>query len=392
MLCCFNKKSQKPLSIEFFVWNTYDVPHMAPIAKELLKQGMHVTCFVKKPFTLFKNPALKKELLDYYHKVIETLEATGLKAQTKRNYNANVVLISQMSHKVRRYKHMKVKIGYGASPQIKDCHHRADNIEGFDAFLVHGQFEVDSFSQKFARDRLKIMGAPKFDAFFQNPPNKDAIKQKLGIHTDKKIILYLPTWDKDRSIPDFEEAITVLKSDYFILCKPHNNTYRYSYNIPDQEKLQRMSSLLFKSEIAFSELVFIADLLLTDIKSGATTEAIYLTQGQKPWIGLTALDFSEYYPAVLKAGPVLNDPKQLRPTIDQISQHDTYTNARISLSNYCYGSPSGPTHSAKDAVQAIIELSHMQPQTTHYPYFLKKMQLSWTKRCHSLKALINQWL
>lgn len=391
MNASFNK-APRSLEVEFFVWNTYDVPHMAPIIKELQSRGIRTTCFVKKPFVLFKEAALKRDLLAYYNKVVEVLESYGLKAEKKRNYNADVVLISQMSHKVRNYKHMKVKIGYGASPQIKDCHHRSDNIEGFDAFLVHGKFEIDNFSQKFPADRLKVMGAPKFDAFFQTPPDREALKRKWNLITDKKIIVYLPTWDQDRSIGVFEEAICSLKDDYMIVCKPHNNTFRYDWNKPDREKLARMSTRLINAELSLGELALVADLLLTDIKSGASTESIYLTQGKTPWIGLTSLDLSEYYPAVLAAGPVLNDPTQLKATVEQMFRDNRYESARRSLNTYCYGNPSGSSMAAKDAADAIIELAQMEPHSQKYPYFLKKLGISLEKRKHAIKSFFNRLL
>jgi hypothetical protein len=390
----FHKQSRaennNPLEVEFFICNTYDVHHMAPLAKELQNQGVLVTFFAKPTHTLFKSREKQHELEEHKKNVLNIVHEYGFPLQEQPNFNADVVLTTQIAHHVRNYQYMKVKIGYGATPKFNDTHQNPQHLEGFDGFLVHGQFEVDKYQHAFAKDHIKIMGLPKYDSIFINPPNKEDLKLKWNIPTDKKIIVYLPTWDEDRSIDLFEHAITQLKSNYVILTKSHNNIYKFNKYKPQQEKLDRMSTRIINSQISLAELALIADLLLTDVKSGATTEALYVTQGKTPWIGLTSLDLSEYCPDILAAGPVLNQPSQLKTIVEQILQNDPYTPQRIIVNQYYSGNPSGPGHAAQDGATAIIAFAHMQPLNQNYPYLWKKFQWSFEKRIHKIKTFFEK--
>ena len=66
-----------------------------------------------------------------------------------------------------------------------------------DYFCVSGNYETDIYKRSFNinEDHLLKVGMPRNDIlYYSSEQEKEEIKKRLGLPTDKKIILYAPTW------------------------------------------------------------------------------------------------------------------------------------------------------------------------------------------------------
>lgn len=138
----------------------------------------------------------------------------------------------------------------------------------WDYLTVPSQY-VAEISKSAFNHKASILpvGYPRNDELFSNNVvvKKNEIKEQLGISTDKKIILYAPTWRiKGEFTPqiDFERLQNELNENTFLILKLHQfMTFK---------KLPQSLSKFVKvigDELEISELYLIADVLVTDYSS-----------------------------------------------------------------------------------------------------------------------------
>ncbi len=126
-----------------------------------------------------------------------------------------------------------------------------------------------------------------------------------------------------------------------------------------------------------------ADLLITDIKSGATLEALFASKANLPWIGLFHSSDNIFHERVLEAGPILKDGKNLVITVEELLKNDPYQHKRQHLLPIFCGVPDGKD-SAR-AVEAILNLTEQPVISKNYPYFWKKLFYSFQKKFKRFK-------
>jgi len=85
---------------------------------------------------------------------------------------------------------------FSAMPLKKCCFH--EPVLNYDLILLPGEYHkkelIKRLNMKEDDERLKIVGWPRVDSFFDNTFNKDQIMNKLGLDTSRKTLLYAPTW------------------------------------------------------------------------------------------------------------------------------------------------------------------------------------------------------
>ncbi|MCV3741243.1 bifunctional glycosyltransferase family 2 protein/CDP-glycerol:glycerophosphate glycerophosphotransferase [Lentilactobacillus hilgardii] len=147
----------------------------------------------------------------------------------------------------------------------------------WDYLITANQFSVDTFHHafKFPRQKMLHSGYPRNDALVaknQQSRRITQIKKKLGIPSNKKVILYAPTWRDDQYfgpgkykfhlILNLKKLQATLGNDYVILVRTH-------YFIANQLDLSHYSGFAYNvsdyNEIA--DLYLISDLLITDYSS-----------------------------------------------------------------------------------------------------------------------------
>lgn len=144
-----------------------------------------------------------------------------------------------------------------------------------DIMLAQGNYDKEIFTRVFINHikNMKITGLPRNDELVEKdkPEVVALIKQKLGIHIDKKVILYAPTfreYDKDEgsncilSVPiDFGRWENELGKEYILLLRAHYEVTK-NMNIPNSDFVKDVS--LWPD---LNELMLVSDMLISDYSS-----------------------------------------------------------------------------------------------------------------------------
>lgn len=121
--------------------------------------------------------------------------------------------------------------------------------------------------------KILELGHPRSDAIIN--PNTLDVHRKLntaGIHTDKKIILYAPTWkgtlynNLDYNVEDFKKTVAKLSENidtehYRIYLRVHYFLYKILANDPE------LRPMLIPFTIDTNELLSVVDVLISDYSS-----------------------------------------------------------------------------------------------------------------------------
>lgn len=140
-------------------------------------------------------------------------------------------------------------------------------VSKWDILLSQSKYATEKFRSAFRYEgKIAETGHPINDILVENNPNKiKEIKEKLNINTDKKIILYAPTWrDNSKYVLDIDidKMYKELKDDYILLIKTHyfvntaldTGSFKgFVYDVSKYEDIQ--------------ELALISDMLITDYSS-----------------------------------------------------------------------------------------------------------------------------
>ena len=150
-----------------------------------------------------------------------------------------------------------------------------NDVAKYTYMISPNQFCTEVFQSAFQinRERLIETGYPRND-FLSNvsEQEKQAIKKKLKLPRDKKIILYAPTWRDNQFVAsgytfelkvDFRKWKEVLGEEYIVLFKPHyliTSTYEHEKELENfVYDMDAMSDI--------SDLYVISDILVTDYSS-----------------------------------------------------------------------------------------------------------------------------
>lgn len=143
-------------------------------------------------------------------------------------------------------------------------------------FIVRQPFSTEKFQSCFRFDKEKILeaGYPANDPLYAEDleERSKAIKEKLGIPLDKKVLLYAPTW-RDDNYYDAGEYKFELALDLDRLKKEFSDEYvvllRMHYWIVDQLDLSKYPGFVYNGSDYddITELYMISDICMTDYSS-----------------------------------------------------------------------------------------------------------------------------
>lgn len=137
------------------------------------------------------------------------------------------------------------------------------------------EYSTDIFRRAFKFDKKMLeFGYPRNDILYQKNTERDiiALKEKLNLPSDKKIVLYAPTWRDDEFISrgkykfelqlDLKELEKQLGNEYIVLLRMH-------YFIASQLDISDFKGFVYdySNYDDIAELYLIADLLITDYSS-----------------------------------------------------------------------------------------------------------------------------
>jgi len=303
-----NKKDT--MKIDFYLLDSADIINFEPIYRYLAD-----AIFVADPTI---------EWLDF-ERTIDYLKERNLLFQTHPRANADCVITTQ-GHQVieiPEYKHsVSMRLMYGLSE--KDQNHQFHFNKGFDAILVPGQYS-EKILKKYSYPI--IIGFPKYDSFFRGEFNKNTILEQFKLDTNKKTILYLPTWRIHSSLDKYHDAIKKIidSNEYNFIFKPHTVTireekYRINYF---RQQINSKKMLCLEKQIGLDKLFTIADIILADGIGGAYWEAILVAN--LPTIAIyTKGDFEKKNldRQIHKFAIVNNDPNLLIKDLKRVINED----------------------------------------------------------------------
>ena len=131
----------------------------------------------------------------------------------------------------------------------------------YDAELLFSPYEA-SFLKAFTN--VELIGNLKYVS----------IERAERPKTDKKVLLYLPTYGDVSSIDSITEALSELKKDYYVITKLHHGTSFLVAEADRMGKLIDVSDEHYDHHTELAKLLSAADVVLSD-NSGAIFEAFY---------------------------------------------------------------------------------------------------------------------
>lgn len=335
------------INVEFYLVDAFEIYHFAPYYEEFRKRGVNAVFVAEKC-----EYNTSGEWFDY-KEAIKILNELGYKYKNICNHNAQIAMTTQDAKFLCKYASntYKVNLHYGLSFTKNSFTFSERILKGFDASIVHGEYQKEKLVQLNINTKIMIGGYPKH--FNYEIPNKSEIKNELGINTNKKILVYFPTWDEDCGIIKFGKQIEKLKDNYFILIKMHHVLAR-DFSNPARKMAYEIADMVLGGNYDFEKATALADFILSDAKSGATLESLYLNQ-QTPAAFLSVREnINEwYYPEISMAAPVISNPDRLNEVIENYKLSD-FIESRKNVILRCYGKSNYPYF--KDNVSDLLQV------------------------------------
>jgi len=198
--------------------------NIIPIYKELKKDSSNYVKLV--------TPLRKVFFFDYFSDLFIVLQLLRFKkiiTSTRTILKTHKNIIIELQHGV-----ITPGDGYCYSKKLKN------KIELPDYLITYGEYEKDLLTKKsiWNEDQIKALGCPRYDFLAYYKADKNKLKEKLKIPTNKKI-LFWPTQTHDSVMSknyenelNSEEVFSTMKSnfDWFLIIKLHpNENYNKSY-------------------------------------------------------------------------------------------------------------------------------------------------------------------
>lgn len=135
-----------------------------------------------------------------------------------------------------------------------------------DLILAYGEYAQRRFSKH--ADSV-VIGNPRWDEWI-DPDFQQSVKESIEplLDSEKKTVLYAPTWGDLSSLPDWLDEITALSHSYNVLFKPHHNSIR-----DGQISMHNNSGVITLPDEDLFKLISVADVVISDI-SGAIFDAV----------------------------------------------------------------------------------------------------------------------
>lgn len=131
----------------------------------------------------------------------------------------------------------------------------------FDAVLLHSVYDAEIlsvYSKTYIVPNLRLR----------------KVRRKLSFNSDKKTLLYLPTYGDINSINDVSQALKNIKKDYYIITKGHHGTEYLLAEGKNKDLVMNISDEYYGPSKDINELFERVDLVLSD-NSGAIFDSMY---------------------------------------------------------------------------------------------------------------------
>ena len=274
--------------IDFYLYSQHEIANFKPVLDCLLTQGIDAAFIIERPGVHTAYGSRTDSKNDYkddkdgeafalvtdeiFHRITRALINQEIRFFTRGRYNADIVLSTQNSDWLHRYRSVKIRASYGVDSN--DYEYSTHKNSGFDGVITHGPYSADLFSKHLPDVKVLKAGYPKYDSYFKGEVKKDELLKEWGISSDKRILSYFPTWAESSSLSWSVPAIVELAKNHTVIVKPHHNTLFFE---SDRLNGLRGNPNIFIISDAFdmSEFLSVSDVALCDITSGSYAEAIF---------------------------------------------------------------------------------------------------------------------
>jgi malonyl-CoA O-methyltransferase len=334
------------MRIDFYLIDAMEIENYVPIWRALRSRGVEAE-LVAVPG---RDNTATRGWFDYEN-AISILETRGLPYTNVPDYGCAAAVTTQFARILALYRRLRLRLMYGVNLSDTIFTHTQEACAGFDGVLVHGPYSQAKVRRWLPEESVRIIGYPKYDAFFAHAVEKAKLRAQLGIDS-RQSILYLPTWEGRSSIDRFFPVLASLTDQFQLLIKPHHCTARMESE--RMRMLQNSAARLVSGNHLTSKLYAAADVVVADISSGAFGEAI-LTD--RPLIGIhpNADDRKQHVDErVYQAAPICEDPADLLHLVSLALLSNGLTEARVALREELCSFRDG--HAADRAAEAILQL------------------------------------
>ena len=315
-------KQDKKSVVEFYLVDAFEIYHFLPIYKELVQRGIK-TRIVAEPRSI----NIGGTWFDY-NTAVKILKENHIDFCTKCNPDAQIAITTQRVNLLSKYKNKKINFSYGFGFTKNYFINSKESVEGFDIKFVHGNYQQNLINGYGLPVKVIKFGYPKYQDFFHNLPDRKTLLNELNINTNKKIIVYFPTWDEDSSIQRFADKINKLRDKYFVITKPHHCTFRLPEKKQDLEKLYEISDMVLDGNYDFAHASLLGEIALCDAKSGASCEVPYLNRNIKVLLLNPHKNDDRYIPETNEYFTVVSNPTELAKNIE-ILENNKYDRQKI---------------------------------------------------------------
>jgi malonyl-CoA O-methyltransferase len=352
--------------VEFYLCDAMQVSHFAPVLRALRGLGADAV------FVSARGDANAASAGWYDADVAESLaKKLGLPVVPLPNPHADIAVTTERAEILRDYRKLRVRMMYGVN-LLGIFSNTPEAHVGFDLYLVHGQFNRRLSMQFVRADQIRIMGHPRFDAWFNKSLQPHSSRKEDGARESKPAILYAPTWGEQRSsIEGFADSLFALSKRFEILVRPHHCTYRMEP--ARMAKLVSGPTRMLAPSMPLEEAFALADIVIADISSGVFPDAIFMN---KKVLGLARkeeLD-SLLLPAIKQHFPFCLAPEQLPQKVDEALGLNNQSPEIREIRRDMFETTDGA-----DAVRAAQAIMAFMEDDSHRPWRSVKRAMTWQK-------------
>lgn len=333
----YNKKNR--LTAEFYLIDAFEIAHFKPLYEYLRDKGIYAIFIAEPPEINVTNNWFD------YENAIRILKDNQLEYDTECNSEADYAFTTQAIECLKKYKNIKINVSYGCALALdgKQFIYSKHTLDGFDYKLVHGPFTKELCRRILGEDwkkyknRIYMMGYPRFTDALNEHVDKEEIKNELGIITDKAIIGYLPTWGDYSDIEQYYRAIIELKKEFFVISKPHHCTARLESEENNLKMLREESDYLLPPEYDTIKFLEICDVVIANAKSGVSLECTWLKEDAKLVFITNEYSDRDFCPEIKEIVELVDSYEILVDTVKRVIKDDKYIGRRIAFVENVFG-------------------------------------------------------
>lgn len=344
------------MKIEFYHIDAFEVPIYEPIWRKLKAKGIEA-----KLVGVPGNENTASAGWFDFERFQSYCKEQAIPFNTTPDPTANLAVTTQNIDILRNYSCPKVRIMYGPILYPKAWGLQSHTAQPFDGVLTHSNLYADYFSTWLPRERLPVVGYPRYDDFFSGKLRRDLIRKRWGVNDSKPVLVFMPTWGDNTGFDIFFPALLQLAHRYQIILRPHHCTLRLEPN--RMAMLQASGLLILDKAFDLAELYAGADAVIADVRSGGLFESVVC---EVPTVGMV-IDANEIcgWLAQSRVGEIVSlcdRPQQLAAAIDLALTSKTQAECRRTWAESHVAHRDGTA--ADHAADALIKLAMLKAHAT----------------------------